>query len=981
MEMTPCLALVKNISNADRDALIERVDSYIAAGLSPQDAQREAVNDVLGDIENDRSELEQLAREQYPDLFAPKPEPKVDSIFAHSETQFELPTFGKLDATTEAIQDRYNRWRQAIAAVRAQGGVVNEVNDFYAAEERFWGAVGSRLEDFQGQVEAWIQRVTDAGLHPEHVAMYAYAQHAKERNAFIASKRPGMQDGGSGMSNDTAQAIIDDAREAGFSDQLQLFAAEMRGWIAGTREVLLDGGLIDESTFLAWSAMFDNYVPLRGLAGKEGPARVGKGFNISGKEGKEARGRYSEAKNVLEQIIQDRTRALIRVGKNEVLRSFAQFVMDNPSPNLWEINAVERKPMVSVDENGDRVLVEEPKLINDDRTVHLKDGGREIAILVKDQVLRDQLQNAGADEGKLGKFFGAMALGNRYLSHIYTTLSPTFVVLNGARDLQTGSMAVIDELGFMAIPKLMANLPRAFVDASNAERGVYSPNYQLYRATGGKTAYFGLKTVDDLAKEVSDLVGQAEQGVGDPRRIGRAALGLIEHMNGTIENTTRYALFLTARESGLSLTKAASFAKNGTTNFNRKGNITPQLGAWFLFANPAIQDTRTIARRLTNPKIMATLGMGMTGLFALALRNAAMGDDDDGVAWWDKIPGEIKQRNVVIILPPGVQSGEPIPGTKVGRYLKIPMAYGYSWFATIANEAADVMRHMQDKKRGRSWQEAIPRVAASATGSFVPVQEAGQMITQGDTKQLGVALLPSIAKPVVQAATNVNAFGRTMYPETEHDKATPDSQKYFVGQAGTIFQKGAEALNVATGGSKYKSGAIDMTPATLETLLRSYGGGPAQFTLDMLNAVYARQHIRREDIEARRLPFVKQLYGQIDAETDRVMGYERLQRAREQADPIKRALREGARDEALKMAEESDGAAYLGNAITVVQDRMSLLRKQELSVINSDLGDASKYSQLSEIALRKRQVLQEFNRAYDEAIELQAKRKATAPAP
>ena len=887
---------------------------------------------------------------------------------------FTLPEFGHTGSMIEAIQDRYNRWKQATAAVRSQGGKVDEANDFYRAEERYWGKVGSQIDDFHDEMKDFIKAVSKDKLDLGSVALYAYAQHAKERNEWIAAKRPGMPDGGSGMTTADAQQIIDEARHSGTEADLQKHAATLRSWIDGTRAILLRNGLIDQAEHDAWANMFQNYVPLRGLDGKAEGKGTGRGFDVRGKEGKEAKGRKSEAKDIIERIIQDRTRALVRSGKNEVLRSFLQFVLDNPSPNLWKVDAVQSRPVSSVDANGNRVLEEGTAKITDERTVAVKDGGKEIHILVKDQRLREQLQNLHVEN--VGRVVGAMMYVNRLLSRLYTSLSPTFTVLNGARDLMESTVNIIDELGFLAAPKLWANMPRSIVESYKAEFGTHTRDYQLYRETGGKTGFFDLKNIDTQAAELSALLKDADRMAINPVKVGRKALHVIEAINGGIENATRLAAFKTARQAGKSLSEAARISKNISVNFNRKGTMSPALGAWFLFFNPAVQGTARVIQAVQNPKVVATLGFGMVGIASLALMNAGVGDDDDGVAWWDKIPDEVKERNIVIVLPPGSKAGEKVPGSKIGRYLKIPMPYGYSFFAALANQVADGWRHEQDPKRGRSKSEAVVKAINAFLNSFVPVQELSKSVE--NPKSAVLAAVPDAFNPVAQNILNVNSFGRKMYPDDATSENQPDSSRYFPGSAGTIFQRGAEGLNKVTGGTRYQSGLVDLTPASIENLARGYGGGPANFSLDVLNAMYVRQNISRPDLDTRRLPFVKQLYGVIDDETDRLVGQQRMDKVQKVMDPLKRAMREGASDDAKALVKDAGTIAGLGGALTTTRQMLAQIRKGELATIGDDkMTEAAKYDRLQEFAGQRRKVMQGFNRAYDDAIELQAAQEAT----
>lgn len=895
---------------------------------------------------------------------------------------YQLRDFGKAAVVVESIQDRYNRWKQAIEDVRSQGGTITEANDFYAAEERYWGTVGAAMDDFKDELQQFAKDVAADKLKLQDVALYAYAKHAQERNDWIAAQRPGMPDGGSGMPTADAMAILMDAKMAGLDQELEKHAATLQRWIQGTRDLMFNKGLISQEEYDSWSNMFQDYVPLRGLEGMPEKQGTGQGFNIKGREGKAAKGRYSEAKNIIEQIVQDRTRALIRAGKNDVLKSFARFVLDNPSPNLWEINAVERKPVDTVDANGNRIIDEQDTIITDDRTVTVKDAGEEIHILVVDDRLREQLQNLHIDN--VGKVVGSLLMVNRLLGQLYTAFNPVFTVLNASRDIQAATIGMIDEVGFMASAKLLAKLPIALKESYMAEAGTYSPDYQLYRATGGKTGFFDFKNVERQEKELASFMSDAERGVMHPMSVAKTFISVVEAANGGIENATRLAAFKVAREEGKSVAEAARISKNITVNFNRKGALTPALSAWFLFFNPAVQGTARIVQALKSRKVQATLGFAMAGVFALAMRNAAAGDDDDGVAWWDKIPDEVKERNLIIVLPHTYPGGEKIEGTKTGRYIKVPMPYGYNFFAVLANQAADLIRNSRDKTRGRGMADAIGKSLNALLGAWMPLPElakplgdavsaalpGGKKMSEEAQRQAALSFVPDALNPLGQAALNVSSFGRKLYPDDQQSLAGPDSSRYFPAQAGTIWQRAAEGMNAATGGSRYRSGVLDFTPATLETLARSYGGGPAGFTLDVLNAAYARQSIERKDIDPHRMPFIKQLYGVIDAETDRMLGYQRMSDVDGPVSMVKRAQREGAGEKEIEAIKKDAGSIInLGNTLEVTREQMSMLRKEELQAISSDkLSEAEKYQKLQDVARRRRVVLQNFNAAYNREI-------------
>jgi hypothetical protein len=79
----------------------------------------------------------------------------------------------------------------------------------------------------------------------------------------------------------------------------------------------------------------------------------------------------------------------------------------------------------------------------------------------------------------------------------------------------------------------------------------------------------------------------------------RAVFGLLSDYNTTMENAIRLAAYKVGLDKGMSKEQAASLAKNLTVNFNKKGQISNQMGAWYAFFNAAVQGTPLVwLRRL-----------------------------------------------------------------------------------------------------------------------------------------------------------------------------------------------------------------------------------------------------------------------------------------------------------------------------------------------------------------------------------------------
>ena len=901
----------------------------------------------------------------------------ADIRFQLQPKAFELPAFKHFARGVQTFQDQYVRWKQAVDAVREQNGVVNEANDFYRAEERSYGRIAAELEDMQAGVQAYLKEIAKDGLTLKGVEEYAYARYAKIRNDKIAAKRPGMPDGGSGMTNAEAAQILkegaaDPVREA----KLLKHADTLRGLARANLDRMLAGGLIDQKTHDAWAA--DTlYIPLKGKAGVDnGIKGVGGGFDVRGKESQEAKGRHSRAENILAQIIQDSTRVVIRSNKNEIVRTFGQFVLDNPDPNLWLVEAVESKPVITTDDNGDRIIEEEDKPVHDSgKTVAYKDGGRTVHVQIKDQALLAEFKNLNYQQ--LNTIIAANLWVNRFLARSYTSLNPVFPLKNFLRDIQGATLGAVADFGreggsgLLGAARLVTNLPRAFAEAAHAEMGGKpSALYNEFRYSGAKAGFYDLKSVDDLAQAVQNQVTQAGRSWYDPRQFPKKAIGsivgLLEGVNSTFENATRFAYYKVARSAGMSVAKSASLTKNSTVNFNRKGTAAPQMGMIMLFFNPAIQGMVRTGEILTSPKAASLVASAMAGAFFLALRNADMGDDDDGVAWWDKIPSDVKERNLVIVLPPESTAGDAIPGSKTGRYVKIPLHYGLNFFVVMANAAADMQRNGADAARGMTRQKAGLTVSLAFLRSWVPYD--GLASAGEDSKNTPLAVMSPGLAILMRPFMNVGPFGRPLYPDDQRNRNLPDSQKYFPSQAGTIFQKTTSALNEITGGSAYTPGTVDISPGSLEFMTRAITGGMGNFVLDVTNTFYARQSIERTDADIRRTPLVKDFYGTLNNENDGALAYKRMDDAAKVIEPIKKALSDGNYEEARALRDKKPEVYAAADMLDSVRDQLATLKKRDLQIIASKEPDAVKYARLQATAAQRREVLQKWNRVYDRVL-------------
>ena len=225
------------------------------------------------------------------------------------------------------LQDTFGRFAQlekSVAEARNIDGI-QAVDSVYVAETLYTGRVDTALMKFENEVVKPIGKaLAENNITKEELDLYLYAKHAKERNEYIASINEDMPDGGSGMTNEEADIVLDRVEEEGKTEILEVIAEKVYAITNGTRDILRSKGLAEEELLNAWQETYEFYVPLKGTASDQDQygGGTGKGFSIKGKESLRAMGRKSKAHSPFAQIVADRTEKIIRAEKNEVGKKF-----------------------------------------------------------------------------------------------------------------------------------------------------------------------------------------------------------------------------------------------------------------------------------------------------------------------------------------------------------------------------------------------------------------------------------------------------------------------------------------------------------------------------------------------------------------------------------------------------------------------------------------------------------------------------------
>ncbi|WP_339898295.1 LPD38 domain-containing protein [uncultured Gilvimarinus sp.] len=905
-------------------------------------------------------------------------DPDIRFSVSDDSPAFAAPQEGKLygipkDALLRKLTDKMRPLLQTQREIeKASGSPISEELDAYRMEEAFHGKTENDLRKLKERfIEPLVDKMAEHGISQEELDMFLWARHAPERNAQVAKINPDMPDGGSGMTDTQAKQVLTKAKETGKLSQL-VELSDIVYKMQKRKQQLLAANLVDQDQLNAWNDNYKYYVPLKGRAQDESNVsypRVGKGFDIRGKETLRALGRRTKPESPVLHSIMDTTEAVVRSRKNEVGNTFLDLVEANPNPDYWEVFTAESPEMEPrLYKNLDGETVGQGPVIDRSKYFTTKRGGKEYFIKINDERLMRAMKNMGPEPlNWFTKYVGAVS---RFLSSVNTSFNPEFMVTNAARDIQTAVVNVLAEQdlhnGRVKGKKIAAKMVKDAPIAGYAVRmslagkkldgkaGEWQKAFDDFRDDGAKTGWFDTKDLNGQANDINNMLAMAEGTTKGKLLRARKTIGeFVENTNSAIENAVRLSVYKNAVDSGVSRKKAAELAKNLTVNFNRKGEIGQVLNAMYMFFNASVQGTMTFARAIGTMKEVdgkkklntaQKVGIGAAAAaFGLAALNREMaGEDDDGENWYDKVPEWAKERNIIIMK--SIAGGEP------GEYWKIPLPYGYNIFHVFGTQLESVTNG--DTGVG----EGAMRVGKAAIGSFVPLG-----LATSDSLSTGVVrtLTPTVGKPFVDIAANENFWGTDIYREN-FPFGTPKPESQLSKRSTPAHWKWlAEFMNGATGGSPYRSGWADVNPDKMNYLFEYFTGAAGAFVGRTTSAVTKAAQGR--ELEDREIPFYRQVNGKVLPYEDQSKFYDRLDESAQLEDEYK-SLRGKERLEFFK--EYGKKIRLKALAEDVAKELAGHRKRRDRIEENEKLTEAEKDERLKRLEARMKKTVDRLNRVW-----------------
>lgn len=651
----------------------------------------------------------------------------------------------------------------------------------------------------------------------------------------------------------------------------------------GTLRKAFVDGLISKESYENTAKMYKYYIPLRGWANDVASEK----YNYIGGKGHSSKileishGRTSLADNPISKIGQMMQDAILQGNRNRMKQAVYNLAMNHDTSLLnikrqWYQNmGTKDNPIwerVFPDLNSDMTAEQVAEEVEDfeSRMRELKKEGkatqnRKGLILRLHTTKREEAQHrisvaingkeynifvngnpraAQAINGELNdvdRYGSYISKINRFLSQVYTSINPEFVVTNYQRDAGFAASIVASTEPLSYQKEWAKNMTiynpittGVYLNSliKKAKTGNINPNnkaeryMQEFLSYGGETGFTNMLSADDYKKQIKRDIKSINSVVSLPKA-ARAAVAFTERANTVFEDATRYATYVTSREQGRTIDRSIRDAKEISLNFNTRGadglpgdgfiyRFFRGLRRWQIFVNPSIQGLNKAGTAFRNHPLRSSMMIaGLPTLLGYALPaimqavvGGGDGDDDDKnvVESYKDLPKWVRRTNIAI----------PIGGN---NFITIPLSYELRVSYGLGEMMWEYGEGMIDK-------EEIASETLSQLSDLLPISFANGTIAQN--------VAPTFARPLVDIIQNRNFYGKKIYNDSQFIEGYPEYMKAYAGTPKWLV-KSTEVLNNvmpkfgADVSDKYTPGLIDLNPAMIDYILSSYLGGLYNF--------------------------------------------------------------------------------------------------------------------------------------------------------
>jgi hypothetical protein len=733
----------------------------------------------------------------------------------------------------------------------------------------------------QGNITVAEWEAEKKELDKSNVLRYMIAKHAPERNAYFKGLGK-TGDNYAGMTDQEAAEVVSAFENMTTQEEIDNL---WEAWNKATEEVMnmwvkygrYDAKSLAEIKTRGWKY----YVPLRGW--EPTADEIDWDYQSNGGRGEfsgnvKATGRKSIADNPLASLDNMAQSAILWGEKNRVKQAAYRLVKNNKTRNelfyvksVWNMKDANGKvnEVIKEGENfysfdgwtrdGDMLTT----LIGTQEDIE-KDGsavshtynsehydrkakslagqheietylqGRKYIVVFRDPNIANEINKIGIT-GPIPY----IAPITRFKSKVVTSLNPVFVMKNLIRDFLGGGKTLFIEQDLKTSLQFAKNWGKAvyYVGKNMAgnESNKYAKYWQEYTSMGGRTGSAHLESLDTIKSSLKKDIRKIQRSKVKNALIN--TVNIFKHLDTMAqysENLARFSAYVTAREQKKSMVQSINMAKEVTVNFDRKGKWSGLIGSFMQFFNASMQGADKQIMQMKNNTgkyfLATATSLAAQGYLISMLYDLMSGDDDKEKDY--KKPSKYTRYNNAVI---GFED----------TYLSIPLAQGYRMWNALGCIIYDLQKGEITKE------QASFDYIESVLGSLSPIDASKFFNENGELDwKLIAGKLASPIEPLIQSAMNQDFKGdpmrKVMYTKDQEENI-PESQQYLRNTNPVIIAMTDGLFRLAGGDPKFKSiykdngekvqGMLDVNPATVEFMTKSYTGGVGTTVLNAVTAI------------------------------------------------------------------------------------------------------------------------------------------------
>ena len=290
----------------------------------------------------------------------------------------------------------------------------------------------------------------------------------------------------------------------------------------------------------------------------------------------------------------------------------------------------------------------------------------------------------------------------------------------------------------------------------------------LFQNAGGQIEFFGLADVETKTQDIYNEVARIQKNPNaSAENMFKKFFNLVNDINTGVENSVRLGAFRAMLRDGSSLQNSAfKGGREGTVDFNRKGNFTNIMNALFPFFGAGVSGNARLVRAMMSGDKGAGVQLGMKILlfgftYSMMMRIWAGDDEETDEQHWDRLSDWSKKHNLNLFLQNG---GD-------GQHISIPLPYGWNILYGAGSKLADIVAHKSgNTDREYGIMSGAGDVLTSVVDTFHPMS-GGHGLHR---------FVPHLVRPISEITYNENFLGNPIMPEDNPwGPGKPDSYKYW----------------------------------------------------------------------------------------------------------------------------------------------------------------------------------------------------------